>query len=637
VTLVARITFLVLVGATFGAFFVAQRLKSSAPVVQMPGLARYFAPACDCRRAVNRFSVIPKVSDDVTVDVVTLADDPVKRLADAVHVDAHRALRLAWDGSRDGGGRAPDGQYRIRVSLRSEGRAVIVPQTTTLDTKPPQPVVCVGSPCSKKPAGNVVGPVPESVKVYVKGVSRFPTRFTVLRTDGGKPRPVTTFMAKGGRHEKTWDGQIDGAPAPAGIYLIRAQVRDTAGNVGTSAPQLEAGSIAGRPGLTVRGLAAEPPLRPVTAGQTVTMFVDARGRPFRWRVRRIGETGVRARGTGAARDVSISFKAPDGPSGVYLLELTSDRWHTKVPFLVQAQKRSSILVVVPTITWLGSDQIDDPPFDGLPNSLIDGEPVHWPRVFAGEQEGAQAGLPAGFAEDVAPLLVFLDRRRIRYDLTSDLDLDLSRNPRATDRKAVLFAGSERWITRSVAVRLRRYVLDGGNVAYFGGESMRRGVTLTALDGQDAGTLSRPTEPTATDPFGARPGRIRTTSAPATLSLVSGGDAAASYGLMTGAVDLPGFTKLEESAPVSGDHAKLLAGVGEPLTAAEQAASQQSGDAPRDVRPALTAVQLGKGVVIRVGLPEWSQRLGDPHVAQVTRNIIDLLRDITPQIRGGADG
>ena len=38
---------------------------------------------------------------------------------------------------------------------------------------------------------------------------------------------------------------------------------------------------------------------------------------------------------------------------------------------------------------------------------------------------AGGGLPAQFSDDVAKLLIFLDRRHIRYDLTSDLDLDLS--------------------------------------------------------------------------------------------------------------------------------------------------------------------------------------------------------------------
>ena len=109
--------------------------------------------------------------------------------------------------------------------------------------------------------------------------------------------------------------------------------------------------------------------------------------------------------------------------------------------------------------------------------------------------------------DVAPLLVFLDRRRIRYDLTSDIDLDLTRNPRASDRKGVLFAGSVRWVTRPLSRRLRKYVTDGGRVALFGGDSMRRGVSLRVLEDEDAGTLLRATR-RPDDPFGARFGKPR---------------------------------------------------------------------------------------------------------------------------------
>ncbi len=45
-------------------------------------------------------------------------------------------------------------------------------------------------------------------------------------------------------------------------------------------------------------------------------------------------------------------------------------------------------------------------------------------------------------------------------------------------------------------------------------------------------------------------------------------------------------------------------------------------------------RVGKGTVIRVGLPEWGQRLtaGRPNVQQLTRNIADILRGTRPQIR-----
>jgi hypothetical protein len=43
-------------------------------------------------------------------------------------------------------------------------------------------------------------------------------------------------------------------------------------------------------------------------------------------------------------------------------------------------------------------------------------------------------------------------------------------------------------------------------------------------------------------------------------------------------------------------------------------------------------------VIRIGLPQWAQRLdaGDPAVAQLTRNVVDVVHGTTPRPRS-ADG
>jgi hypothetical protein len=193
---------------------------------------------------------------------------------------------------------------------------------------------------------------------------------------------------------------------------------------------------------------------------------------------------------------------------------------------------------------------------------------------------------------------------------------------------VLLAGSERWVTRALARRLRRYVSDGGRLAYFGTDTLRRGVTLTARG--DAGTLSRPTEPTATDALGAHLERLRTIARPQDIIQLEGSDQA----LMTGVLGLSGFAAFEESGPELPPHAKLLAGVGQPLTDAETAAAQKTGKAARPLRPALTEVRLGKGLAIRVGLPQWSQRLRAHDVAQVTSNVADLLRGVKPRIRSG---
>jgi len=620
-TAVARAAFLVLVGATFAAFFVAQRLKSSPPTIRVSGLAVLFSPNGDGRNDVNRFALtMAKPADDVAVDVVDAAGGRVRRVAQGVDLRPGVPLRLNWDGRRDDGRRAPDGRYRLRVTFRGQGRAAIVPSLTLVDTHPPHSTVCVGVRCTQRRTANIVEPGTARVPVYVKGVSRrYPTQVRVLRTDDGPPHEVATFTGPPRAHRLLWDGRVDGRPAPPGIYLFQVRVRDRAGNVAVSPAHLQPGEISGRPGLTIRGIAAQPPLMPVTAGAKVQVFVDARGHGYRWSVRRIGYPQVRRHGV--ARNPHLSFRAPQGNSGAYLLTLQSGTRTTRVPFLVQSQQRARILVVVPTIAWLGTDRVDDPPFDGLPNTLEDGGTVDWPRVFEGT-----GGLPAGFADDVAPLLVFLDRHGIRYDLTSDLDLDRSSNPRASDRDGVLLAGSERWVTRALARRLRRYVSDGGRLAYFGTDTLRRGVTLTARG--DEGTLSRPTQPTATDALGAHLERLRTIERPQDIIQLDGADQA----LMTGVLGLSGFAAFEESGPELPAHAKLLAGVGEPLTDAETAEAEKTGKAARPLRPALTEIRQGKGLAIRVGLPQWTQRLREHDVAQVTSNIADLLRGVKPRIR-----
>jgi hypothetical protein len=289
--------------------------------------------------------------------------------------------------------------------------------------------------------------------------------------------------------------------------------------------------------------------------------------------------------------------------------------------LVQSRERARMLVVVPAITWIGTDEVDDD-HDGVPNTLELGASVRWPRVM-------EHGLPADMLEHVAPLLVHLDRAHIRYDLTSDLDLALSRGPRASDRTGVLLAGSERWITRAYARRLRRYVLDGGRLASFGTESLRRGVNLRATEDGTAGRLTRPTQSSAQDPFGTRLHDVRRTATPASLALIGGEPG---YGLLEGLGDaLTGFSVLEESDPPAEGRGTLLAALGVEI-APEEDPSTLPNELPGPARPALAATQIGKGVFIRVGLPEWSSRLDDRQVSQVTHNIADVLRKLRPKIR-----
>jgi hypothetical protein len=290
---------------------------------------------------------------------------------------------------------------------------------------------------------------------------------------------------------------------------------------------------------------------------------------------------------------------------------------------VQSSERSKLLVVVPTASWLGVDKIDDDR-DGLPNTLENGGPVEWPRAYT--------RLPPALAADTAPLLIFLDRAGIKYDLTSDIALARSDEPTAANRPGVILAGSLRWIPRSLARRLRRYVESGGRVASFGTESMRRGMRITD------DVLSRPTQATPIDPFGARLEPVavpRTEDDGRTPLPLTALTEDSSLGLLTGSDGtLSTFGRLEESAKrADTPNAKLLTAIGQDVTDSERAKAEAKGELPREALPVLAATRLGKGIEIRVGLTQWAQQANrDREVGQITHNIVDILRHITPKIQ-----
>ena len=136
---VARTAFVLLVVATFAAFFFAQRLKSAPKVAAIKQMTHQFSPNGDGRRDVSNIRVRVRKDDDVTISIVDDSDTEVRRLLAGAPVRADRAVRLSWDGRTDEGGLAPEGVYRVRVSLRRGGRAVTLRPGLRLDVTPPHP------------------------------------------------------------------------------------------------------------------------------------------------------------------------------------------------------------------------------------------------------------------------------------------------------------------------------------------------------------------------------------------------------------------------------------------------------------------------------------------------------------------
>jgi hypothetical protein len=588
VTRLATGLFAVLVVATFAAFFVAQRLKNSPGLVQKYRAYPVFSPNQDGRidRAVVSFRL--KRDDTVTIAVVDRDGDAVRELLTTT-TKAYREVRAKWDGRDDDGERVPDGIYRYRIALQQQGRRVIFPRAVRLDTRPPRPRVLSIAPIETPVPRPELLPIPgggeATIRLYAPGRR---LKVSIHKLAPGRPRTVVErLQVADGDTSASWDGRLDdGRAASPGTYVVGIETRDVAGNIGRSPVLGEAGvpapgygeRLPGKGGITVRYLGAAPPATPTRTGEQATFAVDARGRRFQWRIRRVGAARA-ARRSSRTRGGPLRVRAPGTTSGVFLFDVTTRDRRTTVPFAVQGERTRDVLVVLPVMTWQGRNPVDDDG-DGAPNLLDRGVGVRLDRVYAG------AGLPAGFAEREAPLMAWLARTRRRFDVTTDVALARNRGPRLEEHSGVLLPGDTRWLTRGLQQRLRSYVRRGGRVASLGIDSLRRQVRLTR-----GGRLIEPTPAATTDIFGARTGPLRRSAG---VTLTNELDEIGLFEGTSGAFAGYGAFEAVDALP---EGARLVA-------------SAVPDNAPTHPRPVIAAARSGRGLFIHFGLPELTRRLGD---------------------------
>src|SRR6185503_11274099 len=142
--------FAVLVVATVGAFFLAQRVKSTPAAIKQFSMRGFCSPNGDGRFDGCRLSLRIKHADDVTVRVVGPEGDAVRTLIADRTLAPRQQLRVLWNGRTDGGAPAEDGTYRFQVNLRSQGRSILIPRTFAVDTTAPKPIVTSIGPTSTK-------------------------------------------------------------------------------------------------------------------------------------------------------------------------------------------------------------------------------------------------------------------------------------------------------------------------------------------------------------------------------------------------------------------------------------------------------------------------------------------------------
>jgi hypothetical protein len=610
------IIFGVLVAATFAAFFVAQRLKNEPSVIQelkfeTRGPGNVFSPNGDGRRDRVRAGLTLKDADHVTLTWIDEAGDPVRTIVEDQAVKAHRRLwGVPWDGTDDDGQAVPDGRYKLRITLRDQGRTVIYPTSVLKDTKPPQPKVLSIGP--SKAYGPELLPEPGGAPARVRfGPALEKASVTVFRTGPGAVRAVRTAKLDPGTTTWEWDGTNDaGRRVGPGTYVVVPQWRDVAGNIGTGVPLdraglpiLDRGKLPGRGGVTVRYLGAQTPVTSVKARDPVPIQVDARQERYSWTVRRLGSSQIRTHSNQPKTTPNVRFAAPGGKSGVYVFTAHTATRSTRVVFGVQARKPVAgtaakprgVLVLLPYVTWQGRNPVDDDG-DGAPNTLDLGGPVRPQRIMAGD------GLPQGFADQEGQLLRWLDAQGKRYDITTDFALSAGTGPALAGHHGVLIPGDARWLPTDVRVALRAFVKAGGTVVSTGTDSLRRSVGLDVKH-----RLADPSARKPTDLFGARiaPVVTKTTN----LEVFTDDP---QIELFKNGNGLVGDVGSWEETQRIGDEADLLSNA---VTQSPQGKS------------VTVAARFGKGLVIRPGFPGFAQRVAansDPATSALMARMWTLL-------------
>lgn len=167
----AAVVFALLVLGTLAAFAYAQRLKRdplvvdkssfvAAPVPANPEkrIHNVFTPNGDCRNDELRIRFRTTVSDRANVQVVKPGGKVVVTLARDAFLKRYSFHTYYWDGRQRGGGTAPRGRYKLRVTLLGEDRKLVLSGTIHLHDVPPKPgIVCIQTAAPPKRDGAAAG------------------------------------------------------------------------------------------------------------------------------------------------------------------------------------------------------------------------------------------------------------------------------------------------------------------------------------------------------------------------------------------------------------------------------------------------------------------------------------------------
>lgn len=583
--------FALFVIATGGAFFVTQRLKRSDPIVSRVFFQPWIGPECHCTKShvTLRFD-LPK-AQSVTVSLVNRLGEVVKTFADDRFL-SKGTHPFVWDGRGDDGLVVRDGSYRMRVGLREEGRSVTAPRVLHVDTRAPHPRIVAVTPPTLVPGSSGRR---ARARIRFAGPSNPRPVIRVWRTDLGKPIEVARFDGQRGRQTATWDGLVNGKPAPEGSYAFSVTVQDKAGNKGSVPRRLPPSKRQAVPrgGVSVAYFTLTGPLVPVRPGAIARFQVGPVPRPTRWRLAKYGRSGTIR--SGLSHGSAIAVRIPrEADSDVYSLSAEAGGRRATWPLVVSnAGGAAPVLVVLPAMTWQGQNPVESNR-DGWPDTLDAGDNVPLARPFLHGRP------PRSILDQSVAVLDYLARIRANFDLTTDVALAADKQPAIEGHNGILLAGSQRWLTPKLFLQLRRFVTGGGTVASLGEDALRRGVDL------QQGQLVNPSQRRRVDVFGERTTSFTSPEGPIVMSQDK-------LRLFTGSDFYVGsFTRFERSDALDPKAAVLTEG--------------SRPEAPGETgKPDFVGYTLGKGLVIRVGTDQWAASIVDsPEVANATRQMWTLL-------------
>ena len=283
--------------ATSAAFAITERLKLTKSPITGTHVSNTFSPTCSCARGKANISVKLRHGDTVTVRIDDARRRPVRTLVVAERVPRGRTV-FRWDGTSDGGTRAPDGVYRAQIHLGAQHRTILLPNEIVLDTVSPEIEAATPNRVQFSPDGDH-----QADAVTVHYALSEPAHALVY-LDG--TRIVRSRFQK--QHDAfTWNGTVNGRLLPPGTYTLTIGAVDAAGNVTPAARQAHVRVELRYIALASRRLAG------VVSGSPFELGVSTDAKRYGWRL------GARH---GFSHGPVLRLLAPKAP-GTYRLTVTA--------------------------------------------------------------------------------------------------------------------------------------------------------------------------------------------------------------------------------------------------------------------------------------------------------------------------